>query len=70
MMEENLVYHVGQFSNTSNLRETSKEEALLKALDAFLQEEVVDDFYSSAIKGKTTAKKMVRLSTFPDYLLV
>merc|ERR1719447_631271 len=39
-------------------------------LEAFLQEEVVDDFYSSAIKGKTTAKKTVRLSTFPDYLLV
>jgi len=39
-------------------------------LEAFLQEEVVDDFYSSAIKGKTTAKKTVRLSTFPDYLLI
>ena len=39
-------------------------------LEAFLKEEVVDDFYSSAIKGKTTAKKTVRLATFPDYLLI
>ena len=39
-------------------------------IEAFLQEEVVDDFYSSAIKGKTTAKKTVRLTTFPDYLLI
>ena len=42
-------------------------EAVLKA---FLQEEIVDDFYSSAIKSKTTAKKTVRLATFPDYLLI
>ena len=39
-------------------------------LSQFLQEELVDDFYSSAIKGKTTAKKTVRISTFPDYLLI
>ena len=39
-------------------------------LGAFLQEEIVDDFFSSAIKGKTTAKKTVRLATFPDYLLI
>ena len=42
-------------------------EAVLKA---FLQEEIVDDFYSSAVKAKTTAKKSVRLATFPDYLLI
>jgi len=39
-------------------------------VEAFLKEEVVDDFYSSAINGKTTAKKTIRLATFPDYLLV
>merc|ERR1719347_2405841 len=39
-------------------------------IETFLQEEIVEDFYSSAIKGKTTAKKTTRLATFPDYLLV
>ena len=39
-------------------------------IEAFLQEEIVDDFFSSAIQGKTTAKKTVRMATFPDYLMV
>ena len=39
-------------------------------LDRFLEEEVIDDFYSSAVKSKTTAKKTVRLATFPDYLMI
>merc|ERR1719234_2760235 len=39
-------------------------------LETFLKEEVVEDFYSSAIKSKTTAKKTTRLATFPDYLLI
>ena len=30
----------------------------------------MDDFFSSAIQGKTTAKKTVRMATFPDYLMV
>lgn len=30
----------------------------------------IPDFYSSAIGGKTVAKKRMRLSTFPQYLLV
>jgi len=39
-------------------------------LQAFLQEEVVEDFYSSAINSKTVAKKTIRMATFPDYLMV
>ncbi len=39
-------------------------------LEAFMDEEVVPDYYSSAIKGKTVAKKRCRLRTFPDYLVV
>lgn len=39
-------------------------------LEAFLQEEMVEDFYSSAINSKTTAKKTTRLATFPNYLMV
>ena len=41
-----------------------------KVLETFLGEEIVDDFFSSAIQGKTTAKKTVRMATFPDYLMV
>ena len=41
-----------------------------RIIEAFLQEEIVDDFFSSAIQGKTTAKKTVRLATFPDYLMI
>eukprot|EP00092_Neocalanus_flemingeri_P016514 GFUD01017868.1.p1 GENE.GFUD01017868.1~~GFUD01017868.1.p1 ORF type:complete len:808 (-),score=284.71 GFUD01017868.1:1858-4281(-) len=39
-------------------------------VEAFLREEMVEDFYSSAIKAKTTAKKTIRMATFPNYLLV
>jgi len=39
-------------------------------LDCFFSPDTVDDFYSSAIKGKTTAQRMTRFATFPDYLLI
>lgn len=39
-------------------------------IESFAAFETVEDFYSSAIKGKTLAKKSTRLSTFPDYLMV
>jgi len=41
-----------------------------ECINAFLEPEFVDDFYSSAIQGKTTALKTTRLSTFPDFLMV
>jgi len=39
-------------------------------LQAFLMEGEVEDFYSSAIGAKTTAKKSTRMATFPDYLML
>lgn len=39
-------------------------------IDSFASPCTVEDFYSSAIKGKTTASKKTRLRTFPDYLFV
>lgn len=39
-------------------------------LQAFLQEERVDDFLSPAIGSRTFAKKQMRFKTFPDFLLV
>ncbi|GAB0093921.1 Ubiquitin carboxyl-terminal hydrolase [Sergentomyia squamirostris] len=39
-------------------------------LNAFASEEIIDQFYSTAIKDKTQAKKITRLATMPDYLLI
>ncbi|XP_049873655.1 ubiquitin carboxyl-terminal hydrolase 5 [Pectinophora gossypiella] len=39
-------------------------------LDSFMKEEVVEQFFSSAVNKKVTAHKMTRLATFPDYLLI
>ncbi|RWS15264.1 ubiquitin carboxyl-terminal hydrolase 5-like protein [Dinothrombium tinctorium] len=38
--------------------------------DAFIQPEIVDDFYSTAINGKTKAMKSTKLKSFPDYLMI
>ncbi|XP_070182995.1 ubiquitin carboxyl-terminal hydrolase 5-like [Littorina saxatilis] len=43
---------------------------LLDCISSFAAEELVDDFYSSAIQGKTQAKKTTRLASFPDYLFL
>ncbi|XP_045773142.1 ubiquitin carboxyl-terminal hydrolase 5 isoform X2 [Maniola jurtina] len=39
-------------------------------LDSFMKEEAVEQFFSSALNKKVTARKMTRLATFPDYLLI
>lgn len=39
-------------------------------LDSFFSPDCVEDFYSTAIKGKTTAQKMTRFASFPDYLVI
>ncbi|CAH0715342.1 unnamed protein product, partial [Brenthis ino] len=39
-------------------------------LDSFMKEETVEQFYSSAVNKKVTARKITRLATFPDYLLI
>lgn len=43
---------------------------LQACLNAFSSPEEISGFYSSAIKGRTSALKTVRLSTFPDYLVL
>ncbi|XP_055373009.1 ubiquitin carboxyl-terminal hydrolase 5 [Condylostylus longicornis] len=43
----------------------------LKAcLDAFSQSEIIEQYYSTAIRDKTSAKKTSRLATMPDYLML
>ncbi|KAK6177619.1 hypothetical protein SNE40_015681 [Patella caerulea] len=44
--------------------------SLNTCIEAFASPVTVEDFYSSAINGKTTANQQTRLSTFPDYLMV
>jgi ubiquitin carboxyl-terminal hydrolase 5/13 len=43
---------------------------LSACLEAFAAPETIQDFYSSAIKGKTTAVKTARMGTFPPYLVL
>eukprot|EP00898_Chlorokybus_atmophyticus_P002300 jgi/Chlat1/3070/Chrsp21S03316 len=43
---------------------------LSACLEASAAPELVEDFYSTAVKGKTTAVKTTRLATFPDYLML
>ncbi|XP_052861372.1 ubiquitin carboxyl-terminal hydrolase 5 [Anopheles cruzii] len=43
---------------------------LAACLDTFAQPELVDQFYSSAINAKTTAKKTTKLASMPDYLML
>lgn len=44
--------------------------SLLSCLEGFSQMETVEQFFSTALKAKTTAKKSTRLASFPDYLLL
>lgn len=39
-------------------------------IDAFAADDIVEDFFSTAINGKTIAKKSSRLKTFPDFLML
>ncbi|CAK1551270.1 unnamed protein product [Leptosia nina] len=39
-------------------------------LESFMKEEAVEQFFSSALNKKVTARKITRLATFPDYLLI
>ncbi|XP_039297114.1 ubiquitin carboxyl-terminal hydrolase 5 [Nilaparvata lugens] len=43
---------------------------LSSCFDVFTQVENVEQFYSTALKDKTTAHKTTRLSTLPDYLFL
>ena len=39
-------------------------------LKCFIEPELIEGFYSSALKSTTTATKTTKLVTFPDYLVV
>lgn len=43
---------------------------LSACLDTFAQSETVEQFYSTAINAKTTAKKTTKLATMPDFLIL
>ncbi|KAK4872646.1 hypothetical protein RN001_014675 [Aquatica leii] len=43
---------------------------LFSCLEVFTQSEIVEQFYSTALNAKTTARKSTRFATFPDYLVV
>ncbi|KAJ7540223.1 hypothetical protein O6H91_10G005900 [Diphasiastrum complanatum] len=43
---------------------------LSACLESFCASEAVQDFYSSAIRGRTTAIKTAGLATFPEYLVL
>ncbi|XP_032667917.1 ubiquitin carboxyl-terminal hydrolase 5 [Odontomachus brunneus] len=43
---------------------------LSSCLETFIRSETVEQFYSSALNGRTTAYKTTRLDSFPDYLLI
>lgn len=44
--------------------------AMSACIEAFAAPEIVDDFYSTAIKAKSVAQKTTRFATFPNYLMV
>nr|XP_039271949.1 ubiquitin carboxyl-terminal hydrolase 5-like [Styela clava] len=39
-------------------------------LEAFLQDDLIDDFWSPALQEKSTAKKCTRFASYPDYLVI
>lgn len=39
-------------------------------LEKFMQDDVIEDFWSPALERKTTAKKRTRFTTFPEYLII
>ncbi|ALC43107.1 CG12082 [Drosophila busckii] len=43
---------------------------LQACLERFFATELIDQFYSAAINGKTTAKKTTRMATMPDFLMI
>lgn len=58
-------------SGTKNDKDIVRHKVPLQAcLDRFFAAEIIDKFYSSAIKGTTTAKKTSRLVNMPDFLMM
>lgn len=43
---------------------------LFSCLESFVQSEVIEQFFNAALNQNTTAQKITRLATFPDYLMI
>lgn len=43
---------------------------LSDCLDQFAREELIDDYYSTAVNQKVQAKKSFKIKTYPDYLML
>lgn len=55
----------------NNDKDVVRHKVPLQAcLERFFADEIIDQFYSAAIKGITTAKKTSRLVNMPDYLMM
>ncbi|XP_073842535.1 ubiquitin specific protease 5 [Musca autumnalis] len=58
-------------AGASNDKDIVRHKVPLQAcLDRFFADEIIDQFYSTAIKDKTTAKKTARLVNMPDFLMM
>lgn len=74
--EEVTAFASKQAQNAGNENKSEHQEIMRpiiefsSCLNAFVQDELVDQFYSSAIKEKTTAFKTTRLSKFSRYLFI
>ncbi|CAH1396675.1 unnamed protein product [Nezara viridula] len=70
LSQEQLAAVKAQSMNKDSKDFTRPHIDLNACLSSFLQTELVEQFYSTAIQDKTTAKKTTRLATFPDYLMI
>ncbi|KAL5289705.1 USP5 family protein [Megaselia abdita] len=69
---ENAFYNDVQFelNQSSNKKVMRPRISLQTIIDNFSKTEIIDNYYSSAIKGITSAEKYSRFATLPDFLLV
>ncbi|XP_018328261.1 ubiquitin carboxyl-terminal hydrolase 5 [Agrilus planipennis] len=42
----------------------------ISCLESFAQSELIEQYFSTAVNSRTTARKTTRIATFPDYLLI
>lgn len=68
---DEIVEHMAQKGKCDNNKDVIRHKIPLSAcLESFFASEQIEDFYSSAIKSNTTAKKISRLVNMPDYLML
>ncbi|XP_025420620.1 ubiquitin carboxyl-terminal hydrolase 5 isoform X2 [Sipha flava] len=58
-------------SNNKNTNEIVRPCIKLSScLESFVQSEIIEQFFNTALNQRTTAQKTTRLATFPDYLMI